>query len=106
VAITACTQEQNKKVNTGELIFHSGFEPESKVVPGNSDADVEEQGNLYFILDAQDCKLFEDRSQNYTTLWSEINKKVEVPVGRWFTMDYYYKEGDAENGRFYMTIRP
>jgi hypothetical protein len=67
---------------------------------------VENEGNLHFILDAQDCQLFEDGSQKYTTLWSEINKKVNVPVGKWFTLEYYYKEGDAENGRFYMTIRP
>jgi hypothetical protein len=64
------------------------------------------EGNLYFILDGQDCELFEDGRQKYTTLWSEINQKVKVPIGKWFTMDYYYKEGDAENGRFYLSIQP
>ena len=67
---------------------------------------VEDEGDLYFILDAQDCQLFEDGSQEYTTLWSETNNDVKVPVGRWFTLDYYYKEGDADNGRFYMSIQP
>jgi hypothetical protein len=64
------------------------------------------ESDLYFILDAQDCKLFNDGSQKYTTIWSEINKNVKVPIGKWFTLEYYYKEGNAENGRFYMTIQP
>jgi hypothetical protein len=62
------------------------------------------ESDLYFIIDGQDCQLFEDGSQKYTTLWSEINQNVKVPIGEWFTMDYYYKEGDAGKGNFYMTI--
>jgi hypothetical protein len=69
-----------------------------KPVPGESD--------LYFILDAQDCELFSDDRQKYTTIWSEINQAVKVPIGKWFTMDYYYKEGDDEHGRFYLSITP
>lgn len=63
-------------------------------------------GELYFIIDGQDCQLFEDGSQKYTTLWSEINQNVKVPVEKWFTLEYYYKEGDAQNGRFWMAIQP
>jgi len=64
------------------------------------------EGDLYFIIDGQDCQLFPDNSQKYTTLWSEINRKVKVPIGKWFTLDYYYKEGDSQNGRFWMAIQP
>ncbi|MDX1284636.1 MAG: hypothetical protein R3182_06480 [Draconibacterium sp.] len=64
------------------------------------------EGDLYFILDGQDCKLFSDGSQKYTTLWSEINKDIKVPIGKWFTAEYYYKEGDENNGRYYMSIQP
>ncbi len=64
------------------------------------------ESDLYFIIDGQDCQLFPDDSQKYTTLWSETNQKVKVPIGKWFTLAYYYKEGNAENGRFYMTIKP
>jgi hypothetical protein len=67
---------------------------------------VKEESDLYFILDGQDCQLFEDGSQKYTTLWSEINENVKIPIGEWFTMDYYYKEGNGDNGRFYLTIQP
>ena len=63
------------------------------------------ESDLFFILDGQDCELFQDNSQKYTTLWSEINENVKVPVGKWFTLEYYYKEGDAKNGRFYMAIQ-
>ena len=64
------------------------------------------ESDLYFILDAQNCELFADGSQKYTTLWSETNQKHKVPIGQWFTLEYYYKEGNAENGKFYMTIQP
>ena len=64
------------------------------------------ESDLYFILDGQDCQLFPDDSQKYTTLWSETNQKVKVPIGKWFTLEYYYKEGNAENGKFYMSIQP
>ena len=62
--------------------------------------------DFYFILEAQNCELFADGSQKYTTLWFETNQKVKVPIGQWFTLEYYYKEGNAENGKFYMTIQP
>ena len=62
--------------------------------------------DLYFILDAEDCELFPDDRQKYSTIWAETNKNVKVPIGKWFTMDYYYKEGNNETGRFYMAITP
>lgn len=69
-----------------------------KPVPNESD--------LYFILDAQDCELFSDGKQKYTTVWAETNKTVQIPIGKWFTMDMYYKEGNHETGRFFMSITP
>jgi hypothetical protein len=67
---------------------------------------VASESDLYFILDGQNCELFADGSQKYTTLWSETNQKQKIPIGKWFTLEYYYKEGNAENGKFYMTIQP
>lgn len=64
------------------------------------------ESDLYFILDAEDCELFPDDRQKYSTVWAETNKNVKVPIGKWFTMEYYYKEGDHQNGRFYMAITP
>jgi hypothetical protein len=63
-------------------------------------------GELFFTIAAQDCHLFEDGRQKYTTVWAESNREVRVPTGKWFTAEYYYKEGDHENGRYYMTIEP
>lgn len=62
------------------------------------------ESDLHFILDAQDSKLFKDGKQKYITKWAETNDDIQVPVGKWFTLEYYYKEGDNNNGRFYMTI--
>jgi hypothetical protein len=62
--------------------------------------------DLYFIVDAEDCELYSDGKQKYSTVWAETNRNVKVPVGKWFTMEYYYKEGDNQNGRFYMAITP
>jgi len=59
---------------------------------------------LHFILDAQDCELFETGGQKYTTIWAETNKEIEVPVGSWFTLDLYYKEGNEKTGKFYLAM--
>jgi hypothetical protein len=55
-------------------------------------------GDLTFILNAQDVGLKE--------VWNADSSLVKVPIGKWFTMDYYLKEGGAGSGRFYMTITP
>ncbi len=69
-----------------------------KPVPGESD--------LYFIIDAQDCELFPDGKQKYTTIWKETNRSESIPIGKWFTMDFYYREGGHESGRFYLSVTP
>ena len=66
---------------------------------------VEGESDLYFIIDAQDCQLFENGRQKYTTIWAETNKTVKVPIGEWFTLEYYYKEGNEKTGRYYLAIR-
>ncbi len=38
------------------------------------------------------------------TLWEETNYDYPVPVGEWFTLETYMKEGDANNGRYYVAI--
>lgn len=41
-----------------------------------------------------------------TTVWSQTNLDVDVPVGRWATLEYHFREGDANNGRFYLALVP
>lgn len=65
-----------------------------------------DESDLHFILDAEDCQLFPDDKQKYTTVWAESNKDIAIPIGKWFTMDYYYKEGNNTTGRFYLAITP
>jgi hypothetical protein len=64
----------------------------------------EEESDLTFILDAEDCELFEDGRQRYTKVWVDKNPDIKAPIGEWFTMHYYFKEGNAEQGRFIVTI--
>lgn len=68
-----------------------------KYTAGNED--------LHFILDAQDHNLVDGKWQS-PTIWSAPHSDVAVPIGKWFTMEYYFKEGDAKNGRFYLAITP
>jgi hypothetical protein len=39
-------------------------------------------------------------------LWQGKNLKVKVPIGHWFTLEYYYKLGNAQTGRFYVAMTP
>lgn len=41
-----------------------------------------------------------------TTVWSLVNRSVQVPTQRWVTLDYYFREGDANQGRFYLAMVP
>lgn len=53
---------------------------------------------LYFKVDSQD--------QGFIGVWGTNNRNVRVPIGEWFTVEYYFKEGDDQSGRFYMAITP
>lgn len=54
--------------------------------------------DLSFILAADDS---DERD-----IWTKKNTEIKVPIGKWFTMDYYFKEGNHETGRFMMSITP
>lgn len=57
-----------------------------------------EESELNFILGAE---------SSYTHwLWRPNNVKVKVPIGQWFTLEYYYKQGDVKTGRFYVAMTP
>lgn len=57
-----------------------------------------EGSELNFILNAE--------NQGQKEIWEGHNTSVKVPIGKWFTMDYYVKEGNDKTGRFYMAITP
>ncbi len=55
------------------------------------------ESDLYFKLDAENA--------GQKQVWKADNlPKVKVPIGKWFTMNYYLKQGNKETGRFYTTI--
>lgn len=46
-------------------------------------------------------------TQNWNrTVWQITNRSVQVPTGRWVTLEYAYLEGNASTGRFYMAMTP
>lgn len=57
-----------------------------------------QESDLVFILNAED--------QGQREVWKASPSAVKVPIGQWFTLDYYYKEGNAQTGRFYVAITP
>ncbi|MFP5041111.1 hypothetical protein [Parasediminibacterium sp. JCM 36343] len=42
----------------------------------------------------------------YTTVWEKENKAFIVPIGKWMTIEYYIKEGNKGDGRFYFAVTP
>ncbi len=57
-----------------------------------------EDKELYFLISGEDSGQVE--------VWRTTNDKVKVPIGKWFTMEYYYKDGDSTTGRIYLAITP
>lgn len=63
-------------------------------------------GSLHFIMGAEDYEYGNaGKERGYHDIWYQMNKKIEVPVGEWFTLEYYVKEGDKETGRFFMLMQ-
>lgn len=54
--------------------------------------------DLIFILNAEDA--------GYKEVWRGHNSTTKVPIGRWFTLECYFKEGNADHGRFLVSLTP
>lgn len=39
-------------------------------------------------------------------LWAAVDAQGAVPIGQWMRLDYYFREGDAQGGRFAMAVTP
>ncbi|NOQ76153.1 MAG: T9SS type A sorting domain-containing protein [Crocinitomix sp.] len=39
-------------------------------------------------------------------IWEESDSSYSIPVGQWLTLETYFKEGDASNGRFVLAVTP
>jgi hypothetical protein len=62
---------------------------------GKNSADKEP---LHFIVNGENAGQKE--------VWAGDNTKTLVPLGKWFLLETYFKEGDKDNGRFYVAITP
>jgi len=58
--------------------------------------------NLYLRLTAQK----HNASGSYSTVWDTTAFTYQIPFGKWARFEYYIKEGNEQNGRFYLAITP
>jgi hypothetical protein len=45
-----------------------------------------------------------DANKKWIPAWSKANSQFLLPIGAWFTMEVWFKEGDAKTGRFAVRI--
>jgi hypothetical protein len=57
-----------------------------------------EPGKLYFVVNG------EDYEKRWVKVWDGYNTTIPAPLGEWVTMEYYVKQGNEENGRFYVAM--
>ena len=69
-----------------------------RIAIGIGKARNESTGDICFVVTSQ------DGDGKYVTVWEERNSNIPVPIGEWVTMEYYMKDGDAQNGHFYMAM--
>ncbi len=41
----------------------------------------------------------------WKTVWGQVNRAFEVPVGKWMHVEAGYKQGNNQSGRFYLAVR-
>jgi hypothetical protein len=66
-----------------------------------------ESRNLYFKVDAEDYNYPTANTKGgYVKIWNKMNTSVVIPIGKWMNLEYYIKEGNKVDGRFYMAMTP
>lgn len=60
----------------------------------------ERESELFFRVYGQDKSV----NDSWTSVWEQTNKGIPVPIGEWFTLEIYLREGGSEDGRFYMAM--
>lgn len=80
----------------------TGFRLSMEIEKVEVDANTNEP--LIFAVSAGDSvyNAAQDKYQ-WVGVWGE-QSSVAVPIGQWFDLEYYFKEGNANNGRFQMNI--
>lgn len=55
-----------------------------------------------FFFQAEGQKLV----SGFVTVWKQSNTSFQAPIGKWMTIEYYIKDGNKGNGRFYFAVTP
>lgn len=45
-------------------------------------------------------------TNKFVNVWEQTNKRIDLPVDQWVTVEYLVVEGRGDQGRFYMSITP
>ena len=94
----------------GKVSWFDIFESWTAVVPawgGNVAGSA--RWNLQIFKDAGTTKFYwvaaaETMEPTRTTIWTEQNRLVPIPVNKWFTLDAYIKQGDGNKGKYIIKI--
>ncbi|TCN59551.1 hypothetical protein D0809_06505 [Flavobacterium circumlabens] len=68
----------------------------TKSIPGNT-------GPLRFYIKGENCI---NGGASWSKAWEELNTNFQVPTNTWMTLEIYIKEGNADNGKFYVAVTP
>ncbi len=58
---------------------------------------------LYLSVHGQ---VLDQKTNTFVTVWESTNEQFQVPFGKWMTLEYYVREGNASTGRFYLAVTP
>ncbi len=64
--------------------------------------DARQGSDLYFSVTAQ--TLDGGTRKWKPPIWAGLNRGFAVPIGKWMTLDYYFREGDHSRGRFFLSV--
>lgn len=60
---------------------------------------------LYFYALAETYNVAK-KAYDKLPVWTSLNRKLPVPIGKWMTLDYEFIEGDVGQGRFFLAVTP
>lgn len=60
---------------------------------------------LYFIAAGEVSAGGAIGKGNWESVWTEVARNFEIPLGEWLDIEMGYRQGDRRSGRFYLAVR-
>jgi hypothetical protein len=61
---------------------------------------------LYFMVGGEVRVSGTTGQGQWQFVWADVNRRFEVPTGVWMIVEIGYRQGNANTGRFYMSVQP